>query len=147
MKVILQKDVKNIGRIGELINVSAGFARNFLFPRKMAAEATENRVNEFNHLKQVAEVHKKKAMAEREQVINKLKGVTLVFKVTAGDTDKLFGSVTTNEISNELEKQGFVVDRRDIVLDEPIKMLGQHQAKVKFGEGLETEIAISVERV
>jgi large subunit ribosomal protein L9 len=147
MRVILQKDVKDVGKVGELVNVSQGFARNFLFPRKLAVEATEKKVKEWNHLKGVAEAKKKKAMVERQQVINKINGVTVTFKLSAGaDSDKLFGSVTTSDISRELEAQGFSVDRRDIHLEEPIKELGQHKAVIKYGEGMEANIKISVER-
>ena len=146
MKVILTKDVKDVGKVGDLVNVSEGFARNFLFPRKMASEATEKRVKEWNHLKTVAEAKKKKAHAERQAVLNKINGLTLNFKMAAGETDKLFGTVTTTEISKELQKAGFSVDRRDIHLEEPIKVLGQHKAAIKYGEGLEASIMISVER-
>lgn len=146
MKVILQKDVKNLGKVGDLVNVSDGFARNYLFPRRMALEATEKRVNEFRHLKAVAEVKKKKAVGERQELIKKIQGVNLTIKASAGETDKLFGAVTNNDISNELEKHGFSIDRRDIVLDEPIKMLGQHKAVVRLGEGLEAALSIAVER-
>ncbi|MNK93295.1 50S ribosomal protein L9 [compost metagenome] len=146
MKVILQKDVKDVGRVGELVNVSEGFARNFLFPRKLAAEATEKRVKEYDHLKRVAETKKKKALAERQELLNKINGTTVTFKLAAGETDKLFGTVTTTDISKELQKAGFSVDRRDIVLEEPIKILGQHKAVVRYAEGLEAKIQISVER-
>ncbi len=146
MKVILQKDVKNLGKVGELVNVASGYARNFLFPRLLAAEATEKRMAEFEHLKRAAEQKMKKANAERQLVINKLKGVNVVIKATAGEADKLFGSVTNNDISNELEKLGYSVDRRDIVLEEPIRVLGSHKATVKLGDGLETTISVNVER-
>lgn len=146
MKVILQKDVKNLGKVGDLVSVTPGFARNYLFPRLLAMEATEKRVKEFEHLHKVAEVKKKKAVAERQEMIKKLQGVQLIVKASAGEADKLFGAVTTNDLSNEFEKAGFSVDRRDIVLDEPIKMLGQHKAIVKLGDGLEAEITVSVER-
>lgn len=146
MKVILQRDVKNLGKVGDLVNVSNGFARNYLFPRRMALEATEKRVREFAHLQKVADVKKKKAVAERQELIAKLQGVNLAIKASAGETDKLFGAVTNHDISNELEKHGFSIDRRDIVLDEPIKMLGQHQVKVRLGEGLEADLSVAVER-
>lgn len=146
MKVILQKDVKDVGRVGELVNVSEGFARNFLFPRKLAAEATEKRVKEYEHLKRVAETKKKKALAERQELLNKINGTTVTFKLAAGDTDKLFGTVTPNDISKELQKAGYSIDRRDIHLEEPIKVLGQHKAVVRYAEGLEAKIQISVER-
>lgn len=146
MKVILQKDVKEVGKVGELVNVSEGFARNFLFPRKLAAEATEKRVKEYEHLKRVAEAKKKKAQAERQELLNKINGTTVTFKLAAGETDKLFGTVTTTDISKELQKMGHSVDRRDIHLEEPIKILGQHKALVRFAEGMEAKIQISVER-
>ncbi len=147
MKVILQKDVKNLGKVGDLVNVSNGYARNYLFPRKMALEATEKRVNEFSHLKRVAEAKKKKAVAERQDLIKKLQGVNIVIKASAGETDKLFGAVTNNDISNELEKHGYEIDRRDIYLEEPIKMLGQHKATVKLGDGIEAELSVAIERM
>ncbi len=146
MKVILQKDVKDIGKVGELVNVSQGFARNFLFPRKLAVEATEKRISEYQHLQRVAEAKKKKAHAERQAIIAKINGVTVSFKAAAGDNDKLFGTITTTDISKELEKSGFSVDRRDIHVEEQIKVLGQHKATIKLGEGLEAKVQIAVER-
>lgn len=146
MKVILQKDVKNLGKVGDLLTVADGYARNFLFPRKLAQEATEKRVNEWEHLKRVAAIHIKKAHAEREAILVKMKGISVTFKVAAGDSDKLFGTITTTDISRELDKLGFSIDRRDIHLDEAIKILGQHKATIKLGEGLHSEIQVTVER-
>jgi large subunit ribosomal protein L9 len=148
MKVILQKDVKDLGKVGEMVNVKQGFARNFLFPRQLAQIATEKNVVEYAHLQKVAEVKKKKALAGRQEVIKKLQGLTLNFRLeAAADSEKLFGSVTTKEISKELEKNGYQIDRRDIHLEEQIKLLGQHKAAVKMGEGLEAEITIVVEKL
>lgn len=146
MKVILQKDVKDLGKVGDLVTVSAGFARNLLFPRKLAVEATETRVNEYNHLKRVAESKKKKALSDRQAFLAKIKGTTVTFKLNAGDNEKLFGTVTTADISKGLEKLGFSVDRRDIVLAEPIKVLGTHKAVIKYAEGMEAPIQVAVER-
>jgi large subunit ribosomal protein L9 len=147
MKVVLGSDVKNVGKVGDLVSVSKGFARNFLFPRKLAFEATERKIKEFKHLQLMADIRKKKVLASRQELLNQISGLTLVFKKQAGEkTDKLFGSVTSAEIAAELEKNNVEIDRRDIVLEDSIKVLGQHKAKVRFGEGLETEIAISVER-
>lgn len=147
MKVILSKDVKDLGKVGDMVNVKTGYARNFLFPRQLAVLATESRQTEYAHLKKVAEIQKKKAMAGRQELINKLKGNTLNFRLeAAADSDKLFGSVTTMDISRELEKAGFSVDKRDIHIEEQIKVLGQHKAFVRMGEGLEAEITIVVEK-
>lgn len=147
MKVILAKDVKNLGKVGDLVNVKAGYARNFLFPRKLASEATEKRMKEWQHLQKVADIRRKKAVSDRQALVNKLQGLTLTFKNEAGAADKLFGSITTLDISNELEKQGHSVDRRDIHLEEPIKVLGQHKAQVRLGEKIEAELTIVVERL
>ena len=145
MKVVLQEDVKNVGKAGDVVSVKSGFARNFLLPRRFAVEATQKSVKAWEHIKTVAEAKKKKAVAARKELIEKLSGMTLKFQVTAGEKDKIFGTVTSHDVSHELEKQGHMVDRRDIEL-EPIKMLGQHQAKVNLGEGLEAELTLSVER-
>lgn len=146
MKVILQKDVKSLGKVGELVAVASGYARNFLFPRKLAVEATEKRVNEYEHLQRVAVIQKKKAVVERETILNKLKGISVLFKAAAGDGDRLFGTITTIDISSELEKLGYSIDRRDIHIDDHIKTLGQHKATIKLGEGLHGDIQIVVER-
>lgn len=147
MKVILNKDVKDLGKVGDLVNVKTGYARNFLFPRQLAVLATENKVTEYAHLKKVADIQKKKAMAGRQELIGKLKGTTLTFRLeAAADSEKLFGSVTNMDISKQLEASGFSVDKRDIHLEEQIKVLGQHKAAVKLGDGLEAEITIVVEK-
>jgi large subunit ribosomal protein L9 len=144
----LQKDVKDLGKVGDLVNVSNGYARNFLFPRHLAVTATESKETEWNHLKKVAEIKKKKSMAGRQELIGKLQGLTLNFKLeAAADSEKLFGSVTTMDISKQLSGAGFEIDRRDIHLEEPIRLLGQHKAHVRMGEGLEAELTIVVEKI
>ena len=148
MKVILQKDVKDLGKVGDMVNVKEGYARNFLFPRKLALVATENKLTEWTHLKKVSEIKKKKAVVGRQEIINKMQGLTLNFKLEAAiESEKLFGSVTTMDISKELEKHKYQIDRRDIHLAEPIKQLGQHKAFVRMGEGLEAELTVVVEKL
>lgn len=146
MKVILQDDVKDLGKVGDLVNVSNGYARNFLFPRKLAMEATERKISEWAHLQKVAEIKKKKAVSKRKELAEKLQGTTVAFKVEAGETEKIFGTVTNFDVSNELEKQGFSVDKRDIHFEDQIKVLGQHKAIVKFGDNTEAEIILVVEK-
>ena len=145
MKVILQKDVKNVGKVGDVVSVAQGYARNFLFPRKLATPADENKVRMWAHLKAVSEAKKKKALAERKALLEKLAGVTLTFKMAAGEKEKIFGSVTAHDVSQELETKGFSVDRRDIHF-ESIKMLGQHKITVNFGEGLSADLTVVVEK-
>lgn len=145
MKIILQKDVKNVGKVGDVVNVATGYARNFLFPRKLAVLAAEKSVKAWEHLKKVSEQKKKKALAERRAILDKLAGVTVTFKLVAGEHDKVFGSVTTTDISRELETKGFSIDRRDIQT-EPIRVLGQHKVTVSYGEGLNAELTVVVEK-
>jgi large subunit ribosomal protein L9 len=145
MKVVLQKDVKNVGKAGDMVSVKDGFARNFLFPRRLAVEATDTRVRAWEHIKKVAEVKKKKAMADRKELIEKIKGTTLTFQRVAGESDKIFGTVTPHDVSTALEARGISVDRRDIECD-GIKVLGQHKAKVDLGDNLTADLVISVEK-
>lgn len=146
MKVILQSDVKNIGKVGEIINVSDGYARNFLFPNKLAMQATEKRQKEFAHYQKIAEAKKVKLLADKKSLVEKLAELTLSFQRKAGDEDKIFGSVTNADIAQVLEKHGHDVDKRDINVEEAIKVLGQHRASVKLGDGLEAVLKINVER-
>ncbi len=145
MKVILQKDVKNVGKVGDVVNVATGYARNFLFPRRLAQLAAEKSVKAWEHLKKVSEQKKKKAIAERRELLAKISGLTLTFKLVAGEKDKVFGSVTTNDISRELETKGFMIDRRDIQT-EPIKVLGQHKVTVSYGDDLNASVTVVVEK-
>src|SRR5690606_34549164 len=123
MKVILTTDVKNVGKVGDLVKVAAGYARNFLFPRKYAVEATEKRQKEMAHLQAMAERKKLKAVAARKEILSKLESVTVSFQLPAGENDRLFGSVTTLDIAQKLEELGFEIDKRDILLEEPIRHL------------------------
>ena len=146
MKVILQNDVRDLGKVGDIVNVSNGYARNFLFPKQLAAPATDKRVKQVEHFQRVAESKKAKVQAAKEEMLSKMNGTTLTFTKAAGDEDKLFGSVTTGEIATALAEQGFSVDKRDLVLDEQIKVLGQHKVVYKIGEGLSAEIKVNVEK-
>ncbi len=146
MKVILNQDVKNLGKIGEMVQVKPGYARNFLFPRKLAAEATEKRVKEFKHLQLVAEAKQAKAVEGRKELLSKIEGETVQFVVEASNDEKIYGSVGALDIARKLEAKGFPIERRDIVIDDAFKVLGQHKAKVVLGKDLEAEITVSIER-
>ena len=145
MKVILQKDVKDLGKVGEIVNVKDGYARNFLFPRRLALKSSEKNVKEFAHLKKLAEIKQKKVETERKALAEQLSGKTLVFQMAASEADKLFGSITNLDISKRLSDEGFEVDKKDIVLD-PIKVLGQHKAEIVFSENVKAELTITIEK-
>ena len=145
MKVLLKENVKSLGNIGEVVNVSPGFARNFLVPRKLAVIATSaGAKGEIAHQKIMAkkiEAAKKAA----QEVAKKINGLNVVFIRKVGANSKLFGSITTLEISDELVKLGHQIDRKQITLDRPIKQLGQYEAKVKVFTDVEAKFTIKVE--
>jgi len=146
MKVILAQDVRALGKVGDLVKVSDGYARNYLIPRRLALAATEDRVHEFAHLKKVAEAKKKKAEGVAKKFAEKLSSVSVTLKANVGEGEKLFGSITTMDIAKELDKQGYAIDRRDLTLEEPIKQLGQYKVKVKVATGVDAHIKVVVER-
>lgn len=144
MKVVLKSDVKDLGKAGEIVNVKNGYARNFLFPRKLATEASEKNEKQIAHLNKLAEIKKKKAVDARKELLGKLEGLTVSFQETASETGKLFGSVTTYDVSQALSKMGYEVDKRDIQF-EVAKMVGQHKATVSCGDDLNAEFTVSIE--
>lgn len=144
MKVILTEKVKSLGNIGDIVNVSAGYARNFLFPQGLGVLADDA------HKKQLANQQKalaKKVAAERaeaEALKNKVNGLNLELIKKVGASGKLFGSVTTMELSKELGKLGYDVEKRLITLANPIKAVGTFEAKVNFCEGIFAEFSVKV---
>lgn len=132
MKVILIEDVKKIGSIGDIIQVKPGYARNFLFPKKLARPATEANqkiIEEIKRKKEQALAREKKAA---EDLRKKLSQVSCTIAVEAGDDDKLFGSVTAQDIASAFEQEDISIDKRKIALDEPIKKLGVYNVTVKL---------------
>ena len=147
MKVILNKDVKNVGKAGEVLDVRDGYARNFLIPKKLAEMATSGRAKYWDHVQKLISARKAKALEERKALLGKLNGLSVTFKaVAANDSEKIFGSITTHDISQKLETMGFSVDRRDLHLEEAIKTLGNFRVTVKLGDNLSTDIQVVVER-
>ncbi len=146
MKVILLEDVKGSGVKGDIINVSDGYARNYLFPRNLAIEATKANLNELKNRKRAEDKRKEEAAQNAREVVEKLSGLTLVIKAKSGENGKLFGSVTNKEIAEELQKQyGLSIDRKKIVLDEPIKQLGEMDLEVKLHPGISGKLKVKVE--
>ena len=144
MKVILKQDVENVGRKGDLINVSAGYGRNFLLPRKLALEVTPSNMKMVEIERQAL---KKKAEQERlsyQDLIQKLNAVRLTFVRKAGDKDMIFGSVSASDIKASLDELGFDIDKKKIVLDEPIKRLGNYIVPVKVYHDDKADLKIEV---
>ncbi len=145
MKVILLDNIKGVGKKDEIINASDGYARNFLFPKKLAVEANAENMSKLKN-KQDSVQHKKNVEKENaEQIAEKLKGITLNIKVKAGENGRIFGGVTSKEISENLKEQYKIdIDKKKIVLNETIKNLGVFNISIKLFEGVVGNLKVNV---
>lgn len=146
MKVILIADVESIGKKGETKEVKEGFARNYLFPRRFAVEATPANLKEWEQKRQSLKKKEDEAKAEAEDLASGLQGISCVIPVKVGEEDKLFGSVTSQNISDALSRSGFDISKKDIELDAPIKTLGVHEVPVRLHHNVIVNIKIEVVR-
>ncbi|MBR3076952.1 MAG: 50S ribosomal protein L9 [Oscillospiraceae bacterium] len=145
MKVILLQDVRGQGKRGEMINVSDGYARNFLFPRKLAQEATVDNINTMRMNDKAKREKEQRAREEAAVLSAKLREMTLSVFAKGGGAGRLFGSVTSQEISDALKAQeGIELDKRKIVIDETIKTVGLYTVKVKLGFGIDAALKVDV---
>ena len=145
MKVILTQDVRGQGKRGQMIEVSDGYARNFLLPRKLALEATADNINTMRMNDKATQERQAKERAEALDLRNRMKDMTVVVTAKGGGAGRLFGSVTNTEVSEALAKQaGIQLDKRKIVLDEPIKSVGVYTVKCKLGYEINAELKIEV---
>ena len=145
MKVVLKADVKGSGKKGELVNVSDGYARNFLFPRGLAVEANASAMNEIKSKDEARRHHLEMEKAAAQELCNKLNEKTVKLTAKAGAGGKLFGSVTSKEIAEAISKQFSVsVDKRKIVLDADIKAFGTYNAEIKIMVGIIAKIFVMV---
>ncbi len=145
MKVILKDDVKNLGRMGDTVNVKTGYARNFLFPKNLAAEASEKNVKQLEALKKHLAMKAIKIREDALAVAGRLNAMTLNFKAKAGEEGKLFGSVTAMDLEEAIKAQGVEVDRKRIVLEEPIKRLGTYSIQIKLYQDVNALVTVNVE--
>lgn len=144
MEIVLIKNVPDLGAAGDVVRVKTGYARNFLFPRQLGVAATPA------NLKLVAEIAQRendkadKVRVELEAEAAKLSKISVTQAVKVGEEDQVFGSVTTQQIAEQLAEQGFKVHRKDILLDEPLKALGQYEVPVKLGHGVTAAVTVWV---
>ena len=137
MKVILLDNIKGVGKKDEVINASDGYARNFLFPKKLAVEANAENMSKLNNKKEANNYRKDVEKQEAQEIAKKLKGILLKMKVKAGENGKIFGGVTAKEISENLKLQyNMEIDKKKVDLKEPIKTLGSFQVNIKLYEGV-----------
>ena len=145
MKVILTQDVRGQGKRGQMIEVSDGYARNFLLPRKLAQEATADNVNTMKMNDKAAQERQAKERAEALEIRNRMKDMTVVVTAKGGCAGRLFGSVTNTEVADALAKQADIkLDKRKIVLDEPIKAVGVYTVKCKLGYEINADLKVEV---
>jgi large subunit ribosomal protein L9 len=144
MQVILREDIDKLGKIGDLVKVADGYARNFLVPNRKAIVATPDNLNAMNHAKKMVSDRlrriKKDATAEADQ----LRGLAVIIKAKAGEEGKLFGAVTSMDIADAVKAGGVELDKRKIVLDDPIKRLGDYTVSVKVHGDIHADLKVSV---
>lgn len=144
MKIILKEGIKNLGNIGDVIEVKDGYARNFLIPKSLALKANPKNLKILEYEKRMKEAAKKREKKEAFAKASKLENISCTVKVKAGEDDRIFGSVTPLDIKKALDSQGIDVDKRNISLVESIKALGIYHALIKLHPGVETKIKVWV---
>ena len=145
MKVILLQDIKNVGKREQMIEANDGYARNYLFPKKLAIEATKDNLAKLQ-AKKTSEANKKKAEIEaNKKIAKRLEKIELTIKAKVGENNKIFGGITSKEISETLKKEYEIeIDNKKITIKETIKNLGRYTADIKFGDGVNAELTINI---
>lgn len=144
MKVILKQDVESLGHMGDLVEVSVGYARNFLIPKSKAIEATVKNVKTLEHEKRVIADQGKKIKKEFEALAEKIGATPVTITAQAGEGEKLFGSVTNKDIAEALVREGIEVDKRKILLDDPLKELGQFTVSIQIHHEVTAHLKVTV---
>jgi large subunit ribosomal protein L9 len=146
MKVILRTDIERLGKLGDVVDVKPGYARNYLLPRDMAMEATPGNMKDFENQRKKLQERLDKARSDAERLAEQLQDLKLRIPVRVGEGDKLYGSVTTAIIANALAEHGFDLDKKKIELDKPIRELGKFSVPVKVYPEVRPEIQVAVVR-
>ena len=145
MKVILKQDVHNLGKKNDMVNVNDGYAKNFLIPKDMAMEASSTAVNEMKMRQNADKSRKENELASAKKIQSKINGISLTFVSKAGENGKLFGSITSKDISEKLLKENKIsVDKRKINLQEAIKAVGTHEIEIKLHAGVSSTLKVIV---
>ena len=145
MKIILLQDVRGKGKKGQLLEVSDGYARNYMLPRKLAMEATADAINTMRMNDKATQERQARERAEAVALEKKMKEMTLVVYAKGGGAGRLFGSITNQEIADALKDQGITLDKRKIVIDEPIKNVGTYTVKCKLGYEINASLTVRIE--
>lgn len=146
MEVILREDIDKLGNRGQVVNVAPGYARNYLLPKRLAVAATEGNKKIVEQERHAHLRREAKETADAQELAKLMASVSVTISQKAGDNDQLFGSVTSQDIANALERQGYNIDRRKVQLAEPIKQLGEYKAPVRLHKDVTIEVPIHVVR-
>jgi large subunit ribosomal protein L9 len=144
VQLILSDDVPHLGRTGDVVRVRAGYARNYLLPRRLAVEANSKNLSAFEHQKRLAMMRREANKTQALRLKERLEALSLTLSARAGEEDKLFGSVTNIDIERALRERGFDIERRKIALAEPIKQLGEFTVPVKLDPEIEASLKLTV---
>ena len=144
MEIILQEEVANLGQIGDIVKVRDGYARNYLLPRGLAVQANRRNVRVLEHHKRLVAAKKERVQRQAQTLLDQLSALSLTIPAKAGEEGRLFGSVTNIDLEAALKEQGLTLDRRRILLDEPIKQLGSYEVPVNLGGALRANIKLEV---
>lgn len=144
MEVILKEDIPNLGKMGEVVRVRDGYARNYLLPRALVLVANKRNLKGFEHQKRVIATQRERVAKQAQGLSEKLAAVSLMIPVKVGEEGKLFGSVTNMDIEKALKAKGFDIERRKIHLDEPIKNLGDYEVPVRLAAEVTATVKVSV---
>ncbi len=144
MKVILKENIDTLGHIGDIVKVAPGYARNYLIPKGLAVEATLKNAKELEHVKRQMEYKKNKLLEQVKALAARIEAVTLNLAHQAGEEGKLFGAVTNMELAEQLHAQGIEIDRKKIILAEPIKHVGEFTATVKLHPEVSANLKVNI---
>ncbi len=144
MEVVLKKDYENLGKAMEIVSVKDGFARNFLIPRGIAVIATEGNKHQVAELKRLSEKREEKMLKEARQLAKQIEQTPCTIPVKVGEEEKIFGSVTAQDLSEFLKKEGFNVEKRQVILEEPIKQLGVYSVKINLYRDVDAKLKVWV---
>jgi large subunit ribosomal protein L9 len=146
MKVILREDIAELGKVGQIVEVKSGYGRNYLIPRNLAIAATKGNVKAIDEIERQNQIRERKKMREAERLKIKLEKHSLTSEVLVGEEDKIFGSVTAQNIVDLLEAEGLQVQKRNVLLEEPIKSLGVYTVPIKIEKDLVANVKLWVIR-
>lgn len=144
MKIIMRDDVENVGRVGDVVTVKDGYGRNYLIPRKLAITASPGNLRAIDQVKIQKDQRDKKRMRDGDRIKVALEKVSVTADVQVGEEDKVFGSVTSAHIAELLKDKGFTIDKRDILLEEPIKALGVYTVDIKIDREIVAKVKVWV---